>query len=239
MPANRYFYPEKFHLSESIFLEEKEASHLTKVMRQRIGDEIELINGKGELASGKIIAAHKDKAEIEITHITTGKPDDFSLVLALAFLKPQHLEFALEKAVELGVSEIWLFPADRSEKREISDTYKQRLDTILIASCKQCGRLFSPKLIIKKDLKSCIEPDRLTFVGSPDSSLKKLSSYQAEITLKRAITICIGPEAGFSMKELETLTKLSVQNVHFHPNTLRAETAAISAILLLHSLLSS
>jgi 16S rRNA (uracil1498-N3)-methyltransferase len=237
MPHNRYFYPGSLKISEKICLDEKEAHHLIKVMRQRANETVEVMNGKGLLAEGFVETAHKDLAEIEIKSVTDGEPDNFSLVLALAFLKPQHLEFAIEKAVELGVTEIWLFPALRSEKKEVSVTYKVRLDAIVISASKQCGRLFLPKILIKKDLKTCYEKERLTFVGSPESSIQKLDAYKESIIKNRAITLCIGPESGFTPQEMQDLEMMGAQKVQFHTNTLRAETAAICGIALLRNIL--
>lgn len=233
MPHNRYYLPKPFQVEEKVYFEDKEFHHLTNVMRQKKGEEIEIMNGMGQLATGTIVSLQKTGAEVLITNLLEKEAEKRSLILALAYLKPQHLEFALEKTVELGVSEIWLFPGGRSEKKGLSDTYMHRLETIVISACKQCGRLFLPKIVLKKNLQSCVDDTRITFFGNPDTNAPPFTAFTDQMAAKPHITLCIGPEAGFTEHETKAIEAQGALGVHFHPNILRAETAAICGVALL------
>jgi 16S rRNA (uracil1498-N3)-methyltransferase len=200
-------------------------------MRQRVNEEIECINGQGELATATIQQLGDKQATIQLTSVTRNSPHPFSITLALAYLKPSHFEYALEKATELGVDRFLLFNADRSEKKAISDNYLQRLNTIVLSATKQCGRLFLPRIEVKGTLKACLEGN--IFFGDLEST-KRLS----EQTLPNHITFVVGPEAGFSEKERTLLLQHKATGCLLHPNTLRAETAAVLGPALLFELLS-
>ena len=237
MPHNRYYVKKPFCKDELVSIDDLEFQHMTRVMRQKKGDEIELINGKGQLATGNVADIEKRQATILITNVQNDMLCDFSLTLTLALLKPTHLEFAIEKAVELGVTEIVLFAGKRSEKKEVSDQYMIRLTSIIISACKQCGRLFLPKLVIKKSLKECLAPEQPAFFGDINKDARALTSFSEEIKNKRMANLYIGPESGFSEDEIKLMQNAGFHGISFHPNILRAETAAIAGITLFSNLL--
>jgi 16S rRNA (uracil1498-N3)-methyltransferase len=221
MPCYRYFYPESLS-GPSLCLEDpQEVHHLRRVLRSQEGDEIELINGKGWLACGTITSLSKSRAEIEIKSCKQAAPCTRPVTLCLAVLKPSHLEYALEKATEVGAFGFELFFAEKSEKKEISPQYKTRLQEIVKNACKQCGRLYMPEIAIKQEIKECLEiPFDALFFGDVQGFKREMPTYQ---------TAClfIGPESGFSKNEKELLILKKAKPLSFHPNTLRAETAAI------------
>jgi 16S rRNA (uracil1498-N3)-methyltransferase len=192
------------------------------VLRLQEGDTLELINGKGWLAKGTISSLEKDKAFIEITSSTHTVPTKPQVTLALAILKASHLEYALEKAAEVGAYKFELFFAEKSEKKGLSDQYKTRLYEIVKNACKQCGRLFFPEITIKKDLAVCLETVQGTcFFGDPQGkTIKTLPPFENAC-------LFVGPESGFSQREKELLLSKNAQGISFHTNTLRAETAAV------------
>lgn len=239
MPHNRYFTKNFFENGKEVLLEDSEFQHLTRVMRQKEGSSVELINGQGQLALGSVNAIQKKAAVIGINSVTDDTKPTFCLVLALAFLKPNHLEFAIEKAVELGVTDIWLFPGTLSEKKEISEQYLVRLNSIILSSCKQCGRLFFPNLEIKKRLQDCkIESKSVAFFGDVEKEAPPLRSYASLITQDATIIFFIGCESGFTDKEIDFLKAQKAHGVRLHQNILRAETAAIACINLVSEMVS-
>lgn len=238
MPHNRYYLAQVFHDNALLTLEDAEFHHVTRVMRQKEGDTIELINGQGSLAEAVITKIDKQKAIARVTALQIEQKNEKapSLTLVLAYLKPANLEFSIEKCVELGVTEIWLFEALRSEKKVLSELYIKRLETIIISACKQCGRLFLPKLIIKKSLQSCLEAissnvDTQAFFGDLQAEQRSFKDYLSSIT--KSAYLFIGPESGFSDDERALLRASKAHGVRFHSNILRAETAAIAGTALL------
>lgn len=237
MPYNRFFTDAVISIGHKTHLQGDEFHHLVHVIRGRVGDEIELINGNGVLAQAKIVSIAKDSAILEVLDVEEENPPSHHLTLALGMLKTSHLEIAIEKACELGIDEIWLFQSERSEKKSLSMNGMKRLSHILLAATKQSGRLFLPKLRIKKDLADCLLESKNSYYGTFEDtvSLEKISQ---EIATKKNITLFIGPESGFSKKEHEALKKAGSIPFSLNPNTLRAETAAIVATAFFRYLLS-
>jgi 16S rRNA (uracil1498-N3)-methyltransferase len=225
MPHNRYFLPSEFSSGSTVEVGDPELHHMTKVMRQRPSDRVELINGKGLLAEALIEQIDKTRALLRIESLYIEKKRSNTLTLCLAYLRPSSLEFAVEKSVELGVDQILLFPAARSEKKEINASQTRRLEQIIISATKQCGRLFLPTIAFVT-FDDCLKSSKGIYYGDPDcKSFEKVLKPDAR-------SIIIGPESGFTKEEKE---KMSL--VHAHPfllsrYTLRAETAAIAAVTL-------
>lgn len=224
MPADRFFIPSSLKTS-SLILEGEEFHHLAKVMRVRVGETIELVNGAGELAIAEVLSLDKKSAELKILSHHSETPSEQILILAQALTRPSSLEWIVEKGTELGVTEFWLFPGERSEKKELSPSQLHRLETIILNALKQCGRLFLPKILLKRALKTWNFPAGSLFFGDV--------SPQAPLLIgpfSNSVVFFIGPEKGFSPAELETLHKFKAKGISLHANTLRAETAALTVL---------
>src|SRR5206468_812796 len=98
--------------------------------------------------------------------------------------------------------------------------------------CKQCGRLYMPKLIIKNSITECIAKDASAFFGDISDDALDFTAVQDQIKNAKDVTVCIGPEAGFTDEELKEMNHVGMQGVRLHHNVLRAETAAIAAAVL-------
>lgn len=235
MPAERYYYPEDFQEGNPISLVDVEFHHLVNVMRNRIGDTIELINGKGQLATGRIQEISKKAAIITIEGLSEASVLEKPLILAQAIPRLSKLEFVLEKGTELGMTEIWLFPAAHSEKSSFSKNQLDRFNTILISAIKQSGRLFLPELILMPRLEEWQPFCLPAFYGDTDPNAplfevmwKKQEKKDTEGTL-----FCVGPESGFTSQETTLLKALGATGVNLNPFILRTETAAIVAMCLM------
>ena len=224
MPADRFFIAAP--LKNTLTLEGEEFHHLSNVMRIRLGETVEMINGQGELAEAELTSLDKKICQLKIISHHTSSKHQQSLILAPALTRPSILEWTLEKATELGATEFWLFPGERSEKKSLSETQLHRLETVVINSLKQCGRLYLPKIILKPALKEWQPPSGSLFFGdiSPKAPLLKGP-------FDKTVVFFIGPEKGFSPAENQLLIeKFRAHPISLHENILRAETAAIAAL---------
>lgn len=222
MPADRFFTRSSLKTS-SLHLSGDEFHHLAHVMRMRIGETLELVNGKGELANAEVASLGKHEAELKITSYTSHPPSSTTLILAQAITRPASLEWIIEKGTELGVTEFWLFPGEYSEKKSPSTP---RLETIAINALKQCGRLYLPKIRLKPPLEEWEKPQGSLFFGDLSKTAKPL-----EGPFSQTVIFFIGPEKGFSFNELEILANsFQAKGISLHENVLRAETAAIAAL---------
>lgn len=233
MPHDRFYAPFPFKLKEIISLEGDEADHLQKVMRKKAGDKVELVNGKGQLAEATLQRSDKKTAFLEILSLQKIEPLTKKLTLALALTLPSHLEFAVEKGTEIGVTTFFLFPADKSERRSLTTNQWQRLAKITIAAMKQSGRGDLPSLLEGPPLKEWPSPTLPLFFGdlSPEP-LQGSSPFQN----RQEVMFAIGPESGWSEPERALFLQMGGQPFSLHPYILRAETAAIvAATLILNS----
>ena len=230
MPAERFYLNESFFENQKAILKEEEFHHLSHVMRLKAGEEVELINGNGSLAFATISSLEKHKAILSIQKVHLEIKPPYQLILAQALPRLPRLEYILEKTVELGVTALWLFPGELSEKKELSSSQHQRVHHVIISALKQCGRLFAPELLFLPPLLSW-DPSSLpphSFFGDTRPTAPFFSTLlQSE--KPSSLLIAIGPEKGFQEKETLWMEK-HLKGVKLHDNILRTDTAAISAV---------
>jgi len=208
-----------------------QSRYLTQVMRLKAGDELRVFNGRdGEwrcsvaevLKRGCLLKA-EERVRDQIL------PPDVELILAV--VKKSPLEFAVEKATELGVRRIRLVRTARTQPQTIR---LDRLDTIAIESAEQTGRMDVPEIVASEPLDALLDgwdPDRrLVFcdeTGGPPALAALPEAGGA------SWAILIGPEGGFSPEERARLRALPFATaVSLGPRVLRADTAAVTALTL-------
>lgn len=214
-------------ISESEFeLLPEESHHLVKVLRMNSGDEIMITDGQGNLA--KAILNIKGKtANIEtfelIINSQKNKEDRF-LHIAIAPTKNiDRFEFFLEKATELGISEITPLLCSNSERKNLNI---EKCEKQIIAACKQSLRTNFPKLNPLIKFSDFIKQKRDNlFVAHCYQEFEKISLK--EITPLKNITVLIGPEGDFSKHEIQELLQQNIKGVSLGNQRLRTETAGI------------
>jgi 16S rRNA (uracil1498-N3)-methyltransferase len=232
MPAERFYTTSDLIPSQEIFLEETEFHHLNNVMRAQAGDEIELINGCGILANAVITRIEKKRALITVQSILKNETNDKQIILVQALPRINRLDFIVEKGCELGMTELWIFPGERSERKELSSNQIDRLKSITIAAIKQCGSLFLPEIIVKPPIKKWPYFSIPAYYGSLGSQSPLLTQIKNDKASSQII-FCTGPEAGFTPEEEQKLTSLGAKGVKLHNNILRTDTASLAALALI------
>ncbi len=238
MPSDRYFIDAPLAKGATITLEDHEHHHLVHVMRAKVGDTVELVNGKGFLAKGTLKILSRRTADFQIESVLYEEPSIYSLILAQAVPRMNRLDLVIEKGTELGMTALWLFPTERSERQKLSDHQLERLRSLSIAAMKQCGRLYLPEISVKPSLSSCIfETEKVAALfGDLSSYAPSLIKCWPAVEHKKELIFFVGPESGFSPKEEEAMKKMGIQGIALHKNILRTETAAIAALTLLQHL---
>lgn len=223
MPHDRFFIDAP--LKDEVTLEGDEAHHLF-VMRKNMGDTVELVNGKNCLAKASLLSLEKKRARLKIETLETCASPSNPIILAQALPKLNKIDFIIEKGTELGATTFWLFPGDKSEKKEVKDP--ERLRRIAISAMKQCGRLDLPDIVITPPIAKLKELPLAAYFG--DANGEPFSKVWTKGT---GTLFFIGPESGFSEKEIAHLIKLKAKSVKLHPNILRTETAPLVALSLI------
>ncbi|MBS0624362.1 MAG: 16S rRNA (uracil(1498)-N(3))-methyltransferase [Verrucomicrobia bacterium] len=225
MPAYRFFLDQHFVLHESYELPSQEAHHIFKVMRCQVGEILEFVNGQGQMACAQLIDAHT----IQVNTLLQEPPPP-ELIVAQALIKPNRLDSILEKGTELGMTQLWLFEAEKSEKSGLSNQQAIRLNHLSIAALKQCGRLDLPKILIVPPLLKWTSLPCTSYYGSLNPQDPWLIDL---IQPKQPSLFLVGPEAGLTQAEQSHLNQLGAQAAKLHRYTLRAETAPLVALSLL------
>lgn len=228
MPENRFYLKTHYRADNKVELAGEEFHHL-KVMRKKEGDPIELVNGENQLGYGQISQMNKDQAKILIESVIDSPPPR-RLILAQGMVKPPKLDIIVEKGTELGATDFWFFPGDKSEKTDLSPNQQTRLKNLTISAMKQCGRLDLPIITLMPPLKEWPIPPGQLFYGD----IRFRSTFEPPV---EDCLIFIGPESGFSPTEERLLIdKFKARGVGLSPHILRAETAALCAISLFNQI---
>lgn len=229
------FYTHPDNISDSIItLDDFEAKHLLKTLRKKVGDSIDITDGNGKHFFGKIITI-KPKLTVEINSQETYHPDNKNITLAIGFIRPNRLEFVLEKCTELGVNSFYIY---RNEYANYFSDNKERFEKILRQAIKQSNRFFLPELHLVNKFDQFIDrtKDIAHKLAAIDPKSPPIKSFIQQTS--DSVLFCVGPEGGFSNKEVTLLKENNFQDVSLGNYRLRAETAAIAGISylnLLHS----
>ncbi|RIA09769.1 16S rRNA (uracil1498-N3)-methyltransferase [Flavobacteriaceae bacterium MAR_2010_72] len=222
------FYNPEIKEDTSLFTFSKEESrHIVKVLRKSIGDELDITNGcgwrfKAELeyadlknCSAKIISKHK-----QVKH-------NYNLHLAVAPTKMNdRYEWFLEKATEIGIDSLTPIFCDNSERKVVKT---ERFEKIVQSAMKQSLNCYLPKLNEPVDFKDFITQKFTgqTFIAHCEELDRK--SLKEALKAQTAVTILIGPEGDFSVKEIQMAIDNKFIPVTLGNTRLRTETAAIVA----------
>lgn len=230
MPADRFFIASHLQNDQEVILKDTEFHHLMNVMRLHEGEHIELVNGQGACAQALIKRMEKKQAQLKIVAVTNQTRPHRELILAQALPRINRLDFIIEKGTELGATQFWLFPGYHSERKALTEHQLERLQNLAIAAMKQCGRLFLPKFEIKAGLDQWKEIDIPAYFGDVRPSAE---DFRHVISHSKSSLFFIGPETGFSEKEIDCLSQLGAKGVKLHQNILRTDTAALVALTLM------
>lgn len=226
-----------------IKIHDEEQQHILKVLRMKEGEEIFVTDGKGNSAKGNLIIEGK-KVGLQDFEIQ-GKANPFAPYLHIAIAPTKNIdriEFFVEKAVEMGVSEITFLQTEKSERRNINF---ERLVKQSIAASKQSLRFHFPvmnPLIKLQDFVKYANAEN-TFVAHCHENLKRIGLQEIKPNIKTFdsdqydenapteplsnITFLIGPEGDFSEKEIQLFADYGIRAVYLGQQRLRTETAGI------------
>lgn len=230
MPAERYYIDFPLEIEQTVIIEGEEANHLTKVMRGRVGDEIEIVNGRGILAEGIVDQIGKNGVHVNLLRILRSEKPSAPIIIAQGIPRLNRIDIIVEKGTELGMTQLWLFPGDQSEKKELSPTQEIRFKNIAISAMKQCGCLFLPEIVEKPPIIKWKEQPLDLYYGDVVPDALSLTSVLKERDFSKGLIFIIGPEKGFSKNEAMALKNLGALGVSLHRNILRTDTAPLCAL---------
>lgn len=210
----------------SFILNEEESGHACRVLRMNVGDELFLLNGKGDRFTCRIIVAHPKKCQLEILSHERNSEDLPQIHVAIAPTKNiDRIEWFAEKSTELGITKISLILCSNSERRQVKT---ERIQKVLIAAMKQSQRWFLPDLNELINFKSFIRSNPNGFIAHCRDN-EKVNLLNSSFTGKEAILI--GPEGDFSEEEIHIALENGYKPITLGDNRLRTETAGLYACM--------
>lgn len=208
----------------SIVIHDQEAIHISKVLRHSQGDQILVTDGVGNEYECSIVDIKKKSIYLDILSIRSHSKPEPQIILCMGIIKKRdRLEFAVEKAVELGVGKIVLFEGEHSQKGNVRE---DRLESTAISAMKQSLRFYLPEIVVEKNISDAIsghaQTSTLILADETVAESNEVMKNQTD-----EFFLIVGPEGGFSSNEREVLKTFDLKYYSLGANRLRAETAAI------------
>jgi len=217
-----------------IELDQEESHHVARVLRARAGDGLSVFDGRGGEWQATVEAIAGDRVTVRVgAPVADPVEPPLRVVLHQALVRPEKLEWVLQKGTEVGISSFRLLPTERGE-RVPSDSRLARYGRITLEACKQSGRRIVPEVEL------AASPERpgggvIALVLDTSTQAPALASALAG-PAPAEVWIAVGPEGGWTEDELSGLEALGWRRVSLGPRTLRTETAgAVAAAIVLHA----
>lgn len=233
--AVRVFEAVELATGAEISLGERNLQHLVRVLRMQAGDTFVMFNGNGGEYTAELLSAGKRDAAVRIgarREPATESPLQTHLGQVLS--KGDRMEYAVQKAAELGVSEITPLTSSRCDVRldgERFEKKREHLQMVAVAACEQSGRVRVPVVHPPMDLSR--------WLASVVAGLK-LVLHPAEASAGlpaqcNSVALLVGPEGGFTAEEVSAAVRSGFTAAALGPRVMRTETAPVAALCFLQS----
>jgi 16S rRNA (uracil1498-N3)-methyltransferase len=228
-----FFYISQYGNEQHLVLDEDTSKHVIQVLRMKTGEQMNLTDGKGSLLLCEIIDDNKKHCTVSIQSKTQHRKSKKTVSIAISLIKnTNRFEWFLEKATEIGVSEIIPLFCERTEKEKFRF---DRLQGICISAMLQSQQTWLP--ILHEPVK--FENVKIWKCGNGSNYIahcldtgKQLLSHSHTTTFSHSL-ICIGPEGDFTPREVELALQHNFIPVALGETRLRTETAGVVAATLL------
>ena len=234
----RAYLPPSSWEDQPAVLSKEESHHVLNVLRKQVGDQITVFDGAGKSAGATILSIDDKCAGVELSDIREHAKPKVRSTLVMALIREQQMDLVIQKATELGVSEIRLFQPEHAVvkwKAEKADKKLARWNDIILGAAKQSGNPWLPTLEEPASLAKVLEDVSGTVLyGDLQEGAASLAVTLQEQSTD-AVAVVIGPEGDFGAGERDLLKEKGTP-VSFGDLTLRAETAAIYALSLVQAL---
>jgi len=217
-----------------------EAAHAFGSRRLRVGDGVVLFDGRGREATGRILVADRRRVEIELLQAQQ-RPDDapVRLTVAVAMPKGPRQDDLVEKCTELGVCAVWPMVTEHMAAT-VSTQRLRRWRKIALEAAKQSQRAWLPDIQPPQVFDHVISRAGgfdLAVLADPASENPPLLALLAERRPVSELLLLVGPEGGFTEREISTASAAGIRPVSVGRTLLRVETAAVaaSAVIVAHA----
>ncbi len=232
MPGPRLFVDTALSETRLVTLGPERSHYLCRVLRLTAGDPLVVFDGAGSEYRATVVRADTRRCELEILQLINTEPEPaLRLHLLQSLIKGDKLDFALQKATELGVTDIALMTTARSEVRLSAERMAKRMQhwrNVIASACEQCGRARMPQLHAPRPLQEVLlaTPVDYRFLLEPNAA--PMASVPDGDT-----ALLVGPEGGFDDVERDLVLRTGAVTMGLGPLILRADTAPVAALAIL------
>ncbi len=237
MRTPRIYSPQKLAENTELELDEQASHHCLKVLRMDVGRELILFNGDGACYPASIVAKSKKSATIRTSKkVEEAIESPLQTHLAVAVSRGDRFDYVIQKATELGATQITPLFTERTEVKLQGERLDKKVaswNKIIISACEQCGRNTLPSLN---------PPEQIShFLKVTEAEKKFVLHHRNTVSLQaemqaNSVILLIGPEGGLSEQEIELAHTYHYQNLSLGPRVLRTETAPLAALSIMQYL---
>jgi len=233
----RFFFSDAEYSKGKYYLHDADIiRHARKVLRLGKGDRVELFDGKGMVYTTEIELLSKELLIVNLLEQSQVENENrLKVTLAQALPKVGKIDNILRMNTEIGVSDFVLFESDYSVVK-IKDYHEgklTRLNKIVREAARQSHNDFLPSIFGPVEFKAMIaKPADLKIILHTDNlnmETVSLSDIKSELKGEESVTLCVGPEGGFSKEEIEFAQTQGFRTVKLNLPVLRTETAGLVA----------
>lgn len=240
MRVTRIFVEQPLRPGTQANLPESATGHLLRVLRAGVGDACVLFNGDGHDYEARIVAVGKRDATVEVLSARAlGNESPLRITLLQALARGEKMDWILQKATELGVAAIVPVSSERSEVKldgERSGKRAAHWRSVVVSACGQSGRATVPAVAMPSSLAQALLalPTGARHVLLDPDAVQRLRGIRK--VAGEALVLAIGPEGGWSTRDLALLDAAGFVGMRLGPRVLRTETAGLAAIAALQTL---
>lgn len=238
---HRFFVEPGQIIGDSITILGTDAHHITDVLRLSSGQRVIVCDGEGYEYEGKILFSSKDKVTVQVLNVRKSASESpVRIILAQGMpKKAESFEFVIQKATELGVTSLVPLTSERTVVRPKQDKLENRLSRwsrIALEAAKQSQRAKVPEVSTPLTLTQFLDTiprDALCLIPwemEKATGIKEVLQWELNNRFARTVVVLIGPEGGFSPREIDEASRAGVIPVSLGPRILRTETAGIIAL---------
>lgn len=239
MRVPRIYFPLPLSIGSSVSLDERALQYVIRVLRLRIGAQLWLFDGRGAEYRAVLETVEKRAAKVRVLErIERHVESPLQIVLGQGISRGERMDYALQKAVELGVSRIVPLLTERSAVNLSEGHVEKRLrhwQGVVISACEQCGRNYIPPVDTPRPLAAFLRDGHLGLAVLLDPRSER-PLKELPLPLDNRLILLIGPEGGLNKIEVKQAQQADFIDVCLGPRILRTETATVAALTALQLL---
>ncbi|NIR28359.1 MAG: 16S rRNA (uracil(1498)-N(3))-methyltransferase [Gammaproteobacteria bacterium] len=237
MPVPRVYLPQPLEVGSTVTLDDRAAKHVARVLRMRPGDALVLFNGDGGEREARLeTLGRRVRARVERS-LLRQRESTLPVTLALGISRGERMDYAIQKAVELGAAALQPLLTARCVVRLEPERAARRLrhwEGVMVGACEQCGRNRLPELgapLLLEDWLAASGRYALRLMLEPRGAqrLGDLTPPQGSVAL------LVGPEGGLTEGEHHAAAAHGFHGLRLGPRVLRTETAGVAALAALQA----